>query len=170
LTNVLSYSYLDALVQMSNCTTVAFGVFIWLAILATVIWSDMPKTGGQQRHSSSASGMPNKERILLSSITAMPLVQGSMTTGRRHAPVPQLVCTGAYCGNYQPNTVLCSNVGTDGTDPVWQCTDPSMPSMFNFGSISVSCEGYSSPVCHTRMHRLMNNSKNLNFFIVFVAE
>jgi len=67
-----------------------------------------------------------------------------MTNGRRSSPVPQLKCVGgtAVCRAFIPKVVQCYNRGSDGTDVQWECkTD--MDNAYQFGQISVSCEGYS---------------------------
>ncbi len=74
-------------------------------------------------------------------VKALHLTANAMTSGRRSAPVPQLSCVSGC--DYQPSSVLCKNEGSDGNDVIWQCTDPNMPNEFEFGSISVTCEGFS---------------------------
>eukprot|EP00478_Filoreta_tenera_P001284 GABV01001302.1.p1 GENE.GABV01001302.1~~GABV01001302.1.p1 ORF type:complete len:151 (+),score=28.40 GABV01001302.1:161-613(+) len=68
-----------------------------------------------------------------------------MTAGRRTSPVPQLYCIGGSAqGLFEPETVLCTNVGFDGHDVQWKC-EAEMPEDYRFGAITVLCEGYRHP-------------------------
>ncbi|KAI1703546.1 SOCE-associated regulatory factor of calcium homoeostasis domain-containing protein [Ditylenchus destructor] len=85
------------------------------------------------------------QRVLLRDVTSITLNRGVYTSGRRSAPVPQLQCTGGTAnGKYSPKTVQCYNRGFDGVDVQWECK-ADMPLDFQFGKISVSCEGYEYP-------------------------
>ncbi|KAI1703548.1 SOCE-associated regulatory factor of calcium homoeostasis domain-containing protein [Ditylenchus destructor] len=85
------------------------------------------------------------QRVLLRDVTSITLNRGVYTNGRRSAPVPQLQCTGGTAnGKYAPKTVQCYNRGFDGVDVQWECK-ADMPLDFQFGKISVSCEGYEYP-------------------------
>uniref|UniRef100_A0A1I7T0P8 Store-operated calcium entry-associated regulatory factor n=1 Tax=Caenorhabditis tropicalis TaxID=1561998 RepID=A0A1I7T0P8_9PELO len=68
-----------------------------------------------------------------------------MTTGRRVSPTMQLQCVGGSAkGAFSPKVVQCANQGFDGSDVQWRC-DADLPHDMEFGSISVSCEGYDYP-------------------------
>lgn len=61
------------------------------------------------------------------------------------AAMKQLNCVKGACAlDYQPDTVQCLNMGTDGVDVQWKC-EADLDSRVKFGHIDVSCEGYSSP-------------------------
>ncbi|VDM72017.1 unnamed protein product, partial [Strongylus vulgaris] len=61
------------------------------------------------------------------------------------APVPQLKCVGGKAkGQYKPRTVQCTKQGFDGVDYQWKCV-ADMPEEFEFGQVTVTCEGYSYP-------------------------
>ncbi|KHJ76629.1 hypothetical protein OESDEN_23751, partial [Oesophagostomum dentatum] len=67
------------------------------------------------------------------------------SSGRRSAPVPQLKCVGGSAkGQYKPRIVQCVKQGFDGIDYQWKCT-ADMPHEFEFGEVTVTCEGYSYP-------------------------
>jgi len=83
-------------------------------------------------------------KIRPSEITVLALRKDQMTTGRRNSPVPQLRCRGKLCSEFTPATVLCTNMGSDGRDMQWKC-EADMPDGYRFGTIDVSCEGYSFP-------------------------
>jgi hypothetical protein len=60
-----------------------------------------------------------------------------MTAGRRTSPVPQLYCIGGSAqGRFEPETVLCKNVGFDGHDVQWQC-EAEMPEDVSFAPHSI---------------------------------
>ena len=46
-------------------------------------------------------------------------------------------------GGYKPDSVLCTNIGFDGSDVIWRC-DADMPIKYKFGRTTISCEGYFS--------------------------
>jgi len=83
--------------------------------------------------------------VLLRDVQVLTLERGRMTSGRRSAGVAQLACVGGdACALYQPPSVQCYNMGSDGRDVQWKC-EADMDDSFRFGSITVSCEGYSYP-------------------------
>lgn len=84
--------------------------------------------------------------VLLRDVQALTLYKGRYTTARRSSPVPQLQCVGgsAGCQVYVPEVVQCRNQGWDGVDVQWECK-ADMDNAYRFGSIEVSCEGYSHP-------------------------
>uniref|UniRef100_UPI00398F00FE store-operated calcium entry-associated regulatory factor isoform X2 n=1 Tax=Pristiophorus japonicus TaxID=55135 RepID=UPI00398F00FE len=93
-----------------------------------------------------AEASQDSERVLLREVQALTLYSGRYTNGRRSSPVPQLQCVGgsAGCNAYFPQVVQCYNKGFDGYDVQWECkTD--MDSAYQFGAITVSCEGYNYP-------------------------
>ncbi len=83
------------------------------------------------------------KRVLLSSVQALTLEDGKMTTGRRTSPIPQLRCVG-QCHLAKVTTAHCKNVGSDGLDAQWQCTTP-LPAGLSLGRIEVVCEGFEYP-------------------------
>ncbi|KAH7727209.1 7 transmembrane protein 66 [Aphelenchoides avenae] len=84
-------------------------------------------------------------RVLLRDVQALTLRRGDHTTGRRSSPVPQLQCVGGTAkGQFAPKVVQCYNRGFDGVDVQWECK-AELPAEFQFGKISVSCEGYDYP-------------------------
>ncbi|XP_048384045.1 store-operated calcium entry-associated regulatory factor [Stegostoma tigrinum] len=92
------------------------------------------------------NGAQDSERILLREVQALTLYSEKYTTGRRTHPVPQLRCVGgsAGCNVFLPKVVQCYNKGWDGYDVQWECkTD--MDKAYQFGAITVSCEGYNYP-------------------------
>ncbi|CAD5215863.1 unnamed protein product [Bursaphelenchus xylophilus] len=86
-----------------------------------------------------------QQRVLLRDVTSVTLKRGEYTTGRRSSSVPQLQCVGgtAY-GKFSPKVVQCYNRGFDGVDVQWECK-AEMPDQYEFGKITVSCEGYDRP-------------------------
>jgi len=85
-----------------------------------------------------------QDAILLKSVERLVLQRGKYTTGRRSSPIPQLKCVGSSCYRFEPVTVTCKNMGSDGTDATWECTSD-MPRAYRFGTIDVQCEGYNYP-------------------------
>lgn len=81
--------------------------------------------------------------VPLSSVEALTLQSGRMTTGRRTAPINQLSCRGANC-MFAPSSVRCTNAGFDGTDTQWDCK-AELDDRVRFGSMNVQCEGYEYP-------------------------
>jgi len=63
----------------------------------------------------------NHEKVKLQEVTALTLVQGRQTTGRRSSPMAQLTCNGHLCHNNAPDAIQCRNVGWDGSDVQWEC-------------------------------------------------
>ncbi|KHJ90573.1 hypothetical protein OESDEN_09583 [Oesophagostomum dentatum] len=90
-------------------------------------------------------GCVTNDKVLLRDVNAITLREGQYTTGRRSAPVPQLKCVGGSAkGQYKPRIVQCVKQGFDGIDYQWKCT-ADMPHEFEFGEVTVTCEGYSYP-------------------------
>lgn len=88
--------------------------------------------------------MAGKEKTLLENVKVLALSKNKMTSGNRHAPVPQLTCKGRLCSEFMPSTVMCTNMGSDGRDVQWKC-EADMPEGYRFGALDVSCEGWSYP-------------------------
>jgi hypothetical protein len=80
-------------------------------------------------------------RIHRSSLSALTLRAGAMTTGRRLPPVPQLRCVGEHCLQFASHirVVKCVVVGQDGMN--WKC-EAEMPKEVQFTTTDVICEGY----------------------------
>lgn len=81
------------------------------------------------------------EKILLTDVKVLTLRAGHKTTGR--LPVPQLQCLGDLC-KHAPDTVQCTNVGTDGINVQWKC-ETEMHETLSIKAHDVNCEGYDSP-------------------------
>jgi len=87
----------------------------------------------------------SKDKVKLKDIDVITLHSGSMTTGRRSSPVPQLNHKGSSSFNqYLPSTVQCYNRGHDGYDVQWECV-AELPAEVKFGQINVLCEGFDYP-------------------------
>lgn len=85
------------------------------------------------------------ERVLLRDVSTITLREGQFTTGRRSAPVPQLKCVGGSArGRFKPRAAQCFKQGYDGIDYQWKCT-ADMPSEYEFGAVTVTCEGFDYP-------------------------
>eukprot|EP00808_Paulinella_micropora_P031649 g73358.t1 len=80
-------------------------------------------------------------KVLLKDVTAITLQEGRMTAGRRSSPVQQLACVGGSCSSFQPSSVVCMNIGFDGSDVQWKC-EADFPDGYSFGRVTVGCEGY----------------------------
>lgn len=83
-------------------------------------------------------------KVALASIPSLTFYQGEYTTGRRTAPVAQLVCDGAPCARFQPDVVRCKNAGGRGANVDWTC-QAELPDSLRLGRVQVSCEGYNTP-------------------------
>jgi store-operated calcium entry-associated regulatory factor len=74
------------------------------------------------------------------------LKRGEYTASRRVAPVPQLSCVGGSArGEYEPDTVLCRNLGSGNVrqqNTMWKCEAADMPEEYKLGRTEVVCEGY----------------------------
>ena len=95
----------------------------------------------------SKTGADAGQKVLLKDVTSLVFTKGELTTGRRSAPVSQLVCDSerAVC-RYEPSSIGCKNTGWDGNDVVWQCeVTGGLPSNVKLGKMKVSCEGYEYP-------------------------
>ncbi|PIA92332.1 Store-operated calcium entry-associated regulatory factor [Cercospora beticola] len=89
----------------------------------------------------------SKDAILLSSVKALTLRDGAMTTHRRVEAMPQLVCVGGNAkGLYTVDRMRCTNSGHeyDREDIQWTCK-ADLPIEFKLGGTDVICEGYDSP-------------------------
>ncbi|KAM3418182.1 hypothetical protein BST61_g6385 [Cercospora zeina] len=89
----------------------------------------------------------SKDAILLSTVKALTLRDGAMTTHRRIEATPQLVCVGGNAkGLYTVDRMRCTNSGHeyDKEDVQWTCK-AELPVEFKLGGTDVICEGYDSP-------------------------
>ncbi|CAN0141243.1 unnamed protein product [Scytosiphon promiscuus] len=93
------------------------------------------------------------EKVLLADVEALTFTRGRMTTSRRTAPMPQLICYSDSVGSagcprdarWLFQTALCRNRGTgDDGQPRWECT-ANLPSDASLGTVEVSCEGFDGP-------------------------
>ena len=82
-------------------------------------------------------------RMLLSDVKSLTLHADMVTTGNRAAPIEQQTCLGKFCDK-SPDMVQCTNIGSDGIGPQWDCTAV-MDKSIKFGYLNVQCEGYDSP-------------------------
>ena len=102
---------------------------------------------GSESHlfSNTSSGLVAKKKDVSTEVKVLTLHQDRMTTGRRSGAVPQLRCIGGS-GRYrfQPRTVQCLNMGSDGSDVQWKCK-ADMDISYSFGHEEVSCEGFDHP-------------------------
>jgi len=80
---------------------------------------------------------------LLRDINVLTLTEGTMSSGRRSSPVPQLNCLSG-CEDFRPHNVQCHNSGSDGVDVQWECK-ADLPQDVRFGDVTVACEGYDHP-------------------------
>jgi len=92
---------------------------------------------------SGSFGWNNK--VDIRDVQLLTLKSGRLTTGRRWDPIPQLKCVGgsAGCENI-PDVVECYNRGSSGINVQWECT-ATLDEKYEFGEMSVNCEGYHSP-------------------------
>uniref|UniRef100_A0A183G6J2 Store-operated calcium entry-associated regulatory factor n=1 Tax=Heligmosomoides polygyrus TaxID=6339 RepID=A0A183G6J2_HELPZ len=88
----------------------------------------------------------SKPPSVLSRVSGSILVrEGGGFSGRRSAPVPQLKCVGGSArGRFKPRAAQCFKQGYDGIDYQWKCT-ADMPSEYEFGAVTVTCEGFDYP-------------------------
>ena len=95
----------------------------------------------------SKTGADADQKVLLKDVSSLVFTKGELTTGRRSAPVSQLVCdSGRDVCRYEPSSIGCKNMGWDGNDVVWQCeVTGGLPSNVKLGKMKVSCEGYEYP-------------------------
>ena len=83
--------------------------------------------------------------IPIKDVEVLTLQAGKMTTGRRSSPVLQQVCNGPrYLCKNRPDTIQCSNTGSDGLDANWECKGE-LENGVKFGKMNVQCEGYEYP-------------------------
>ncbi|KAF2206345.1 hypothetical protein CERZMDRAFT_103467 [Cercospora zeae-maydis SCOH1-5] len=109
-------------------------------LLLTLILFHAPSTTAR-------SWSKSKDAILLSSVKALTLRDGAMTTHRRVEAMPQLVCVGGNAkGLYTVDRMRCTNSGHeyDKEDVQWTCK-AELPVEFKLGGTDVICEGYDSP-------------------------
>ena len=69
--------------------------------------------------------------------------QGVLTTGRRVSPVQQLIYNGMFLKN-KPESIMCKNMGWDGTDVIWKC-EASLDEGLEIEKTHIICEGYDYP-------------------------
>ena len=80
------------------------------------------------------------DKVALSDIKVLTFTAGEMTAHRRVSAIEQLKCHRG-CQYGRPDTAQCTNLGTDGKLPRWQCEAPVPDGVF-FSRVDVSCEGY----------------------------
>lgn len=88
-------------------------------------------------------GAFNNDRILKTSVSSLIFEKNALTTWRRVAPMNQLICT-TGCNLADISKVMCKNIGSDGSDIVWECKTDDLPNNIKFGQIVVSCERYAN--------------------------
>jgi len=91
-------------------------------------------------------GAAAHDSVLLKDVQVLTLHRGSMTAGRRTAPMAQLSCVGgsAQASAARVETVQCTNQGFDGRDYAWRCV-AQLPETLRLGKTEVLCEGYGYP-------------------------
>ena len=99
-------------------------------------------------------------KIKLADVKALTLKAGQQTTARRTSPAPQLACHGYNC-KYAPDTVQCTNKGTDGEGIQWECK-ADIPSSLSLKTDYVSCEGYEN----ANDHYILVGSCSLTYSLV----
>ena len=87
------------------------------------------------------TNIPTKKR--LTDIKAITLHVGKQSTWRRATSQQQLQCHGHLC-QYAPDTVQCTNMGTDGLAVQWSC-EADLPATLSFKDSDVNCEGWDWP-------------------------
>jgi hypothetical protein len=110
----------------------------------------------------------NNHRIRLSEVSSLTFYSGRMRTGRRSSVVPQLECVGGDTGCHRsliPSSVKCDNRGHDAVDVQWKCT-AKLDKAVEFGSVSVSCEGFDYP----QDPFVLNESCGLQYELVYTTE
>lgn len=92
------------------------------------------------------------EHEKLNDIQSLKFYKGSLTTGRRRSPVPQLQCdpkfllfTYSNCYKFQPSVVECYNRGNNGQNIQWECK-ADLPERIQFSSTKIACEGFEYPL------------------------
>jgi hypothetical protein len=80
---------------------------------------------------------PYGKGVRLEDVQAITLHRGKKTTSRRAGAVLQLKCLGGC--EYEPDTVQCVNVGSDGMDVQWRC-EADLPRDVKFAHTQVTCE------------------------------
>ena len=82
------------------------------------------------------------ERIAMTSVKELILHREELTTGRRVAPIQQLICRGIYCDS-APYTIVC-NIDKDVKNTDWKC-HAELYDDIKFDTIHVQCEGFDYP-------------------------
>lgn len=121
--------------------SMSFGNLIrLLAITGLLVAAGTPTTAAN-----TAAARSGVDSVRLSDVQTLTLYTGQSTAGRRSAPVAQIECVGGTAkGRYNPPTIQCKNMGTDGTDIQWECK-ADLDNAYRFGETTVTCEGYSFP-------------------------
>lgn len=89
----------------------------------------------------------HNDAVLLKNIEVLTLYKNQMTTGKRTAPVAQLMCVGGaaqHLAQEKVEIVQCYNKGFDGRSQAWECVTEIDKSL-KLGQVTVSCEGYHYP-------------------------
>ena len=92
------------------------------------------------------SSVMGHDRVLLRDVGVLTFERGLMTTGRRSAPVKQMMCTNCHSSRSidAVTSIQCKNVGFDGVDVNWKC-EAVMSKEWILGRTIVTCEGYAYP-------------------------
>ena len=99
---------------------------------------------------SAAKKPPAKDAILLSTVEALTLRAGQMTTHRRVSAIPQLRCASRreVCALHEVSSMRCTNQGGGyggaEFDAQWSCV-ADLPPELRLAAADVVCEGYSGP-------------------------
>lgn len=81
---------------------------------------------------------PYGKGVRLDDVQTLTLHKAQSTTSRRAQPTPQLTCLGGPC-EFEPETVQCENVGSDGMEVQWKC-EADLPKDIKFAGTQVTCE------------------------------
>lgn len=88
----------------------------------------------------------NSDKILLRDVQVLTFQKGQKTTGRRNAPIEQLICRNCHTKKTLDSvtSIQCKNVGFDGRDVNWEC-NAVLDKEWVLGKTEVNCEGYDYP-------------------------
>lgn len=109
-----------------------------ILVAASLVAAAGPGTAERDPHDSRA--------VMLNSVPNLVFKRGEFTaSGGRNKPLPQLNClSGSACNTeFEPSTVLCTNIGKDYAtgDPAWKCTSEVVEGL-RLGKTDVVCEGF----------------------------
>jgi hypothetical protein len=83
-------------------------------------------------------------RVRMNDVKHLVFRDGKLTESRRTSRIPQMQCIGGCYKGFQPDTIHCGNIGSDGMNPVWKCKT-NMPYKYKITDVDINCEGYDYP-------------------------